>query len=373
MARSVYYFTDSPGRGGAEAALVQLIESLDRSTWQPTLLYNSSAEMEPVADAARALGASVRAVAPLPIGLAGALRVPRFVRELRRQDPVVFHAHLTWPLAAMYPLAAAVVARVPAVVATFHLFPPMSLHRRSLRQQRLLGARIGRGIAVSQAIAEQVRDVLGWPAEKVEVIRNGVAADRFRHGRDPELRRALTAGADDVVFLTVARLDHQKGLDVLLRAVAAVEGARFVIAGAGPERGRLEGEAAALGLGTRVLFLGQRDDIPSLLAASDAFVLPSRFEGTPIALLEAMAAARPVVATGVPGTAEVVVDGESALLVPPDEPDALARALRRIVAEHELRERLGAAARRRVERDFSATAGARRVTAVYDELLRSRR
>jgi glycosyltransferase involved in cell wall biosynthesis len=295
--------------------------------------------------------------------------VPRFVRELRREEPAVFHAHLTWPLAAMYPLAAAVLARVPAVVATFHLFPPGALHRRSLLQQRLLGVRVGRGIAVSQAIGEQVREVLGWPADKVEVIPNGVAADRFREVRDPELRRALAAGADDVVFLTVARLDPQKGLDVLLRAAGSVAGARFVIAGEGPERSTLEALAADLGLGEQVVFLGHRVDVPALLAASDGFVLPSRFEGTPIALLEAMAAGKPVVASAIPGTDELVVDGATGLLTPPGDPDRLAAALSRLVADRDLRARLGGAARDRVDTNFSAAECAERVYAVYEELL----
>jgi glycosyltransferase involved in cell wall biosynthesis len=370
MARSVYYVTDSRQSGGAEAALLLLIANLDRRAWRPTLLYAPFASLEPVAEAARELGATVQAEPGLLPGLDGARKLTGLVRKLKRERPAVLHAHLSWPLAARFALAAAVVARVPAVVATFHLFPPTPLRRTTLVQGRVLAAGMGRAIAVSQAIATELDDLLGWEPHKIEVIRNGIDIERFQQRPDPELRRALAAGSDDVVFLTTARLDPQKGVDVLLHAARAVDGARFVIAGTGAERARLEAQAAALGVHERVQFLGHRTDVPALLAASDAFVLPSLFEGTPLALLEAMAAGMPVVSSAIPGTDEVVSDGETGLLVRAGDSDALADVLRRIVAEPELRARLGAAARRRAETEHSAVSSTRRVAAVYDEVLR---
>jgi glycosyltransferase involved in cell wall biosynthesis len=372
MARSVYYFTDSRQRGGAEAALLLLIENLDRGEWQPTLLHSPSRALTPVAAAAAELGAQVRPVPDVSLGPAGARAMTRLIRDLRRERPAVFHAHLAWPLAARLPLCAALVARVPAVVATFHLFPPAPLRRTTLLQGRLLARRMGRAIAVSQAIATSLEDALGWPPRKIEVIRNGIDVERFRGTADRGLHRDLAAGSDDLVFLTVARLDRQKGVDVLLRAVQSVYGARFVIVGAGDERAQLEHAAETLGVRERVLFLGPRDDVPALLAASDAFVLPSRFEGTPLALLEAMAAGKPVVASAIPGTDEIVADGETGLLVRPNDSDALAAALRRVVSDPGLRARLGAAAGRHAAAAHSAAASTRRVEAVYETLLQAR-
>ena len=193
MARSVYYFTDSRENGGAEAALLLLIENLDRSDWQPTLLYNPYPPLPSVAEAAHELGATVRAVPSLAFGLQGARRMGALVQALRRERPAVFHAHLSWPLAARFELGAAVIARVPAVVATFHLFPPSPLSRVAPLEGRLLGAGVGRGIAVSHAIATSVEDVLGWPPRKLEVIHNGVAVERFQQRPDPDLRRELAA------------------------------------------------------------------------------------------------------------------------------------------------------------------------------------
>lgn len=358
MARSVYYFTDSRQRGGAETALLLLLEHLDRTAWEPTLLYVPCEPLESVADDARRLGLDVRAVP----------NTRELVRVLRRGRPSVFHAHLSWPLAARQQLATAIAARVPAVVATYQLFPPGSFGRTAPLQGRLLAAGMGRGIAVSDAIASALVERLGWPRRKIEVIRNSIPVERYQGERDAELHRTLSGGSGDFVFLTAARLDAQKGLDVLLRATASVEGARFVIAGSGSERARLERAAAELG--EKVAFLGRREDIGALLAASDAFVLPSLFEGTPLSLLEAMAAGKPIVASAVAGVDELVGHDESALLVPPGDSDALAAALRRIVAEPELRARLGASARHRVETEFAIEPNTRRVLNVYDELLR---
>jgi glycosyltransferase involved in cell wall biosynthesis len=372
MARSVYYFTDSRQRGGAEAALLLLIENLDREKWEPTFVHGPSPALAPVAAAAAELGARVRPFPDVSLGPRGARAMARLVRDLQRERPSVFHAHLAWPLAARLPLCAALVARVPAVVATFHLFPPAPLRRTTLLQGRLLARRMGRAIAVSQAIATSLEDALGWPPRKIEVIRNGIDVERFRGTADRGLHRDLAAGSDDLVFLTVARLDRQKGVDVLLRAVQSVYGARFVIVGAGDERAQLEHAAESLGVRERVLFLGPRDDVPALLAASDAFVLPSRFEGTPLALLEAMAAGKPVVASAIPGTDEIVADGETGLLVRPNDSDALAAALRRVVSDPGLRARLGAAAGRHAAAAHSAAASTRRVEAVYETLLQAR-
>ena len=145
--------------------------------------------------------------------------------------------------------------------------------------------------------------------------------------------------------------------------------ATFVFAGDGPLRIALEAEARRLGVAVRCVFLGQRSDVPALLAAADLFVLPSLYEGLPVSVLEAMAAGRPVVATAIGGTDEAVTSEETGLLVAPRDPAALASAIRRLQADPALARRLAAAARGRVERDFSSEATARQVMAIYDQVL----
>jgi glycosyltransferase involved in cell wall biosynthesis len=168
--------------------------------------------------------------------------------------------------------------------------------------------------------------------------------------------------------VTTARLDAQKGLLHLVEAARAVPAAVFLIAGEGPERTDLEAAARRSAVEDRVRLLGPRDDVPALLAACDVFVLPSLFEGAPLAILEAMAAGRPVVASRIGGVDELLLDGVTGLLVPPADPAALAGAILRLIATPALRVRLADAGRERA-RAFDAPAMARAVMALYDEVV----
>ena len=295
MARSIFFYTDSRAFGGAEQALLMLIGGLDPRAWRPTLVVDDVPEVAALVQRTSTRDVPVRFVEPMPLGLQGARRVPRFVRVLRAHRPDVFHAHLTWPLAAKYPLVAAVAARTPAVVATVHLIPEFRLDRSSFLQLRALSAGVGRYIAVSQSIATELTGRFRWPDRKVRVIHNGVSAERFRGTASPALREELTGGRSVSVVLACGRLDPQKGHALLLQAATQVPDAVFVFAGDGPQRGMLEEQAAALRLSDRVRFLGFRTDVPELLAASDVFALASYYEGSSLSLLEAMAAGRAIV------------------------------------------------------------------------------
>jgi glycosyltransferase involved in cell wall biosynthesis len=365
--RSVYYYIDSSAVGGAEEALLALVAHLDRGRWAPTLLHHDEPAIAELLERADALGMSRRVVPPLPLGVGGARNVPSFVRELRRRPPDVFHAQLTWPLDAKWALLGAVAAGVSAV-ATVQLFPEGVLDRSNRLQLAVLGRRVDRWIAVSGDIAERLRRTFRWPAPKIEVVRNGVAPAPPRP-RDERLRRELGAVPGRPLVLLLARLEHQKGIDVLLQAAVDVD-ASFAVAGDGAERAELERRAVELGVADRVRFLGRRTDVPDLLAAADVFALPSRYEGTSLALLEAMAAGKPVVATAIGGNDEIVEDGRTGVLVPVEDPRALAQALRRLAADDTESARLGAAARARVSERFSWAAVAARVGAIYEQVIR---
>jgi len=173
------------------------------------------------------------------------------------------------------------------------------------------------------------------------------------------------------VATSVARLVPQKGLDVLLEAWAqgmAGRGASLWLAGDGPARGALEAQAARIGLGEGVRLLGRRDDVPDVLAATDVFVLASRQETTPIALLEAMAAGCACVATDVGDCRAMLADGAAGRIVAPGDVPALAAVLREVTADGALRDRLGRAARERA-RLFSDVSMAERTAAVYETVL----
>ena len=305
----------------------------------------------------------------MPDGWEGAARVPQFVRQLRAKRPTVFHAHLTWPLACKFGLMSAVLARVPAVVATEHSFVEFYLDASIYMQQRLLAASLGRYLPVSHDLAQRLRQTLHFPARKIQVIHNGILVEPFNGLADAALRASLNGNSQRPIVLTAARLDAQKGHRYLLEAAALVPEAQFVLAGDGPARSSLEERVQALGLGNRVVFLGYRSDIPELLACCDLFVLPSLYEGLPLSVLEAMAAGKPVIASAVGGTDEAVIPGETGLLVPPADPIALATAIRTLLDDPPLAQRLALNGRARVQREFSAERMVQRVTRVYDELL----
>lgn len=372
MAPTVYYFTDAQAFGGAERALLMLLETVNREDWSPTLLHHPDPTGLQLAECAQAIDIPTRPVPRLPLGALGARRVPRLVRDLRVSAPAVFHAHLSWPLAAKYPLAAAVAARVPGIVATVHLVPEFTLDRSNRLQLQILSRFVGRYVAVSEDVSRRLHRDLGWPAAKIDVIYNGVRLGEFTGTTDPQLRLELCRGRPGPLFLTVARLDAQKGHDVLLRAAALVPGVQFALAGEGPERSSLEEFTAELGLGDRVRFLGSRTDVPALLATADAFVLSSHVEGSPLAILEAMAAGKPVIATAIGGTDEVVEHGQTGLLVPQGDVEALAAAMRELAEDSALRMRLGAMARVRAEQQFSVERSTAQTTKIYEELLGQR-
>lgn len=367
MARSIWFYTDSRELGGAELSLLMLIEGLDRDRWAPTLLLDDAVGVEPLAERAGELGATVRRVRAMPLGVAGAMRAIGLVRLLRGERPAVFHAHMSWPLAAKWALAAAVVARVPCL-GTVQLIPEFELGRSSFLQLRLLARAVDRYAAVSREVAAELAGRFRWPAGKIDVVYNAVRAERFGAPAPDGLREEL-GGAGLPLVLTCARLDEQKGHDVLLRAAARLPGVAFAFAGEGPLRSGLETLAADLGLADRVAFLGRRDDVPALLAACDVFALPSLYEGSSLAVLEAMAARRAVVSSAIGGTEELIEDGRSGLLVPPGDVDGLRAALVRVVEDESLRTTLAGRARERVERDFTPRAMVGANERIYAELL----
>jgi glycosyltransferase involved in cell wall biosynthesis len=211
-------------------------------------------------------------------------------------------------------------------------------------------------VAVSRAIQKQVVDERRVPRRKTRTIHYGIDLGLFRPKRNTGLRRRLGLAGGDIALGTVARFTHQKGHAFLLDAAPAVLKAfprvHFIFAGDGPLRGMLQARAEQLGLRDRVHFLGFRTDVPDMLNAFDAFVLPSLYEGLPNAVLEAMACGLPVVATRVDGTPEAVVHGKSGLLVDPADSRQLADALIRLLSNARLRGRLGRSARKRIETCF---------------------
>lgn len=214
-------------------------------------------------------------------------------------------------------------------------------------------------VAVSAATRDDLARTLGVERTGIRVTPNGVHP---LEGSPEPVREELGTANGELLILAVGNLYPVKGHDTLVRALARVRGSRpelrwrAAVAGRGEEEARLKSLAADLDVGDRIRFLGFRDDIDDLLAACDVFALPSRSEGLPLALLEAMHAGAAVVATDVGGVPEVVTAGREALLVPPDRDEALASALIRVLEDERLRRRLGRRARRKARERFSVGA-----------------
>lgn len=223
--------------------------------------------------------------------------------------------------------------------------------RRWMRKMLRFTVRFVRKMTcVSSALVEYF-DRLGVPSGKMAIVYNGVDTGRFRPPADPR------AADGPVRIVAVGRMVEEKDYPLLLKALAELKraGLAFVaeVVGDGPLAPQLRHLHAALDLGAQVRFLGRCEDIPEILRRSDIYVLSSKSEGMPIALLEAMATALPVVATAVDAVPEVIVDGINGLLVPPGDPRALAAALARLIADPELRARIGARGLRDVRTLFS--------------------
>jgi glycosyltransferase involved in cell wall biosynthesis len=343
--------------GGAEKLLVEFARHADRRRFD--LQFVALASDGIIGQQLRAAGCAARA-----LNAADGLRpelVVVLARLFRQHRFDIVHTHLDRPH--IYGTVAARLAGIPCVVHTRH-GQSDDLTARQRRLVELLARMTDRFVCVSRDAARLTARSRGIPAARVCTIWNGIDLTQF----------STTAAPANGPVVTVARLIPTKGLDVLLRAVALAAAQdrtlQLEIAGDGPLGDSLRSLTTELGISERVRFLGAVGSTAQLLGRAGMFVLASRGEGISLALLEAQARGVPVVATHVGGNPEVIAHGETGLLVPPDDPPALARAILRLRADAVLAARLGAAGRRRVETDFDVRAMVGRYQDLYDALLR---
>ena len=264
---------------------------------------------------------------------AGAVRAHR--RALKQSRPELCIVNLRTPYAALHGTVAALLVPRLRVVAVEHSSLP-SRSRAARLLKRITSRRLAAHIAVSERTAGTIAADAGPPSGRITIVPNGV----------PEPAGGTTElGLRSPVVGAVGRLDHLKGFDVLIDALAELPGVTAVIAGDGPAREALVQRARERSVADRFRVLGWQQEIGPFVRSLDVFVLPSRLEGMSLALLEAMAARAAVVATDVGGTREAIASGETGLLVPPDDAPALAAAVRQLLDNEHLRERIGARAR----------------------------
>lgn len=348
---AVALMIESDGPGGAERMLLQLAEELRHRGW----------EVVPVGPAVGCgwLSEECRRRGFLPEAFR--LRFPAdpgcvtsLVEIFRRRGVTKVHSHEF--TMAVFGAAAARLVGVPHVI-TMHGGLGFADRWRRRAAFRWACRRSRAVVAVSHAGRTALAERLGIPAGEVMVVPNGI---RPEAPSGADIRTSLGVGPGAVLLLAVGNLYPVKGHDLLFRALALLDPGlpswHLAIAGRGEERERLLALADELDLGPHVSLLGYRADIADLLAAADVFIMPSRSEGLPLALLEAMFARRAIVASAVGGIPEVVRHEAESLLVPPEDVAGLARAVTRVVQDAGLRGRLGHAALARAQSHFSVGA-----------------
>jgi glycosyltransferase involved in cell wall biosynthesis len=336
--------------GGQEKLLVELARHSDRNRFDLTVV--SLGGRGELAAEIESCGAQVVAMGK-PSGLRPSL-VYELARLFQRLRADVVHAHDHRAL--FYGGPAAWAARVPLLVNTRH---GRNCHftSRQVAVGRHLARLADRYVCVSDDVQSQCL-AEGIAASRLWTIKNGIDVERFSY----------SGPSPDGPVVAVARLSPEKDIANLLRAAALAApddpGLKVAVAGNGPCLAELEQLVTELGIQERVAFLGEVRDVPALLARARMFVLPSQSEGISLTLLEAMACGLPAVATRVGGTPEVVLEGQTGLLVPPRDPAALAQAIAHVGGDPELGLRMGRAGRERVQQHFDV----RRMVADYESL-----
>ena len=371
----LFYVIDSLDIGGAQRQLLELLRRLDRRRYQAAVcpLWPLMA-LEPDYQQTGWPIVKIHKKAHMDISITW-----RLAREMRAFQPHIVHTFLF--TGNLWGRLAAALARTPAVISTQMSVIPKAkrLPYMALVDQVLAGVT---DIMTFDSYKGQrecgLARIMGRPSLKV--IHNGAdlqvfEAHRFRAGI-LEMKRSLEIGENCVVLGNIARLTEQKGQEVLLRAASLLirEGRnlRVMLVGDGPKRSELESLADTLGIRDYVHFLGPRHDLPELLSLFDIFVLSSHWESLPVIVLEAMAMARPVVASDVAGVSEMVDHETTGLLVKAGEPQLLADALLRLMSNPESAVQMGLAGRARVEQDFSVERMVEETTALYDDLLKQK-
>lgn len=350
--------------GGGEVSLLTLVRGLTDTRWRPVVAVPGPGE---IADRCHEMGVAVHEAA-LPtmrrpgarlLGAAGGMR-----RLISETNPAVVHANGS--RAMFYAGLASRVQRVPVVWHIRIALPDPLLDRVLVRLATV-------PVAISATVRERLRP---WPDAhgKCRVIPNGLDLGAFVATRGRAAVRAeLGIGDDELAVMCVSRMVDGKRQELLLDACAALAARsaapRCVLVGDGPGADRLRRRANDASLAGRVIFTGHRDDVADLLGAADMFVLPAEQEGFGRVVIEAMAAGLPVVAADAGGPAEIVDDDTSGLLFAAGSPESLAGRIERLCNDPALRRRLGAAARRRVEGEYTMQAHTRRVVGLYEELL----
>lgn len=349
-ATKVVVYTDSLGIGGAEISLGHLVTAAS-----PEFEITVVGVAAPVVDAIAKYRPDLHKIVLNESGIASLIT---HLKTFQRLQPQIIHCNLCSPWACSTALSAALLLPTVRVVQVNQL-PLRTTHLLTWLRTRMLSLRVDAQVAVGVASSRRMEDFFALGRDSVMAIPNGV----------PDVLPVppLPSTSDRITVASVGRLDAMKAHDVLIRAIAQVENVSAFILGDGALRASLADLAQQLGVGDRLQFWGWVDHPRTYLADCDVFVMPSRSEGFPLAMVEAMLAARPVIATRVGSMPEAVIDGQTGVLIEKNDVDGLAAALCHLRDRPQLRQQLGLQARDRAVTHFTVTA----MTTQYEQLWRT--
>lgn len=372
----ILHFIESSGVYGAEQVILNLSREMRaQGQFQPVVgcIVAHTGARDDLFDAARDQGMEALKLVIPNSRLLTAL--PQAVHLLRKQRIALIHSHGYKP--SVHGFVLSKMTGIP-VMATCHLW--FDTNKAPLRTRFMvwLEKYCYRWFPMVVAVSEPIRQVLldsGIPRAKTQVVKNGVSLDlvNLTGVEKAALKKELGLDPDSICLLNTGRLDHQKSQATLIEAVALVaeqgRNVELVVVGQGPLEAELRALAAELQLSDRVHLLGFRSDVPRLLAIADLFALPSLDEGMPMSLLEAAATAKAIVTTAVGDIPKLVQHEQTGLVVLPEDPQALAQAITRLMDNPELAHELGQAARARMQSEYSSRAMGQSYHAIYLDLL----
>ncbi|MBI5870570.1 MAG: glycosyltransferase family 4 protein [Actinobacteria bacterium] len=365
--------------GGAAWIILSYIQILQEHGLEISVITSN----EDVAGIYREAGCAIipvhelrREINPVRDGLA----LRKLKKICREQDFDIVHTHTS--KGGFIGRAAARSAKVPIVIHTAHGFAfhelsrPASIRTYSILERRAAGwcdrittvSDFHRDWALRLGIADE---------EKIVTVHNGISSSRLESSQDRAMVRAsLGVEASESLLAVIGRLAAQKGLEDMLDAMPAILAAqpatRLLIVGKGPISALLESRCRQLGVEKKVIFTGFRSDIGELLNACDIVVSPTLREGLSVSILEAMAMGKPIIATGISSNRELVIDGETGLLVPAADTSSIARAVITLITDREKALRFGRQARERFDQRFSEEIMQQRLWTVYEGLIRDK-